>query len=164
VLLVTVHARRVGRSIRAVAAVALLGAGCGDATNAVTDAQPAAATREVLGEASPVNAPGQTLYLQEVTIPPRTQLATHAHEGTQLARVRSGVLTLNIVSGTVVVTRAGGAVEEVTGPAAVQVRPGDSVTENPDLVHYGANDGAEPVVILLAALLRDGAPLATPRP
>ena len=41
---------------------------------------------------------------------------------------------------------------------------GDGVVETRDLIHYGANDGDERVVITLAALLRSGAPLSTPVP
>lgn len=73
----------------------------------------------------------------------------------------SGVLTYNIVSGTVDIRRADGRTEEATGPGVVQLGPGDAVTETAGLVHYGANDGAAPVVIELAALLDRGAPLAT---
>src|SRR5882724_10366122 len=52
-------------------------------------------TRTPLGEASPVNAPGQELYLQRVTIGPGAKLVEHFHQGTQVARVLSGVLTYN---------------------------------------------------------------------
>jgi len=60
-------------------------------------------TRTPLGEASPANAPGQKLYLQQVTIAPHAKLAEHFHQGTQVARVISGTLTYNIVSGTAAV-------------------------------------------------------------
>jgi quercetin dioxygenase-like cupin family protein len=119
-------------------------------------------TRTILAQAAPANAPGQQLYLQEVTIAPKTRLGSHHHEGTQVARVRSGVLMFNVVSGTVSVTRADGSTEELTGPATIRLRPGDSIIERSDLVHYGANNrGKKPVVILLAALLAEDAPLAT---
>jgi quercetin dioxygenase-like cupin family protein len=119
-------------------------------------------TRTILTQTSPANAPGQQLYLQEVRIAPGAKLATHYHQGTQIASVQSGVLTYNIVSGTVSVTRADGKTDDVTGPATVRLRRGDAITETPSLVHYGANKGKKPVVILLAALLATGAPLATP--
>ena len=119
-------------------------------------------TRTILAEASPGNAPGQELYLQEVRIEPGAELATHLHEGTQIATVRSGVLTYNVVSGTASVAHADGTREEVHGPATIRLRSGDAITEAATLVHYGANKGKKPVVILVAALLADGAPLATP--
>src|SRR5204863_9093217 len=119
-------------------------------------------TRTPLGQAAPANAPGQALYLQQVTIAPHAKLAEHFHQGTQVARVISGVLTYNIVSGTAAVTRAGGRTEDVSGPNKVLLRPGDALVETSSLVHFGANDTNKPVVIELAPLLEQGAPLATP--
>src|SRR5204863_9823399 len=101
-------------------------------------------------------------YLQQVTIAPHAKLAEHFHQGTQVARVISGVLTYNIVSGTAVVTRANGKAEDVPGPNKVLLRPGDALVETRALIHFGANDTDKPVVIELAALLEQGAPLATP--
>lgn len=152
----------------AVAAVALLSvAGCGsddEAGDAVatTTTAPAGIVREALGETAPANAPGQVLYLQRVTIPPGERLAEHFHQGTQLATVTSGVLTYNLVSGTVAITRAGGKKTSATGPSTVALRAGDSIVEPRDVVHYGANRSEESVVIELAALLETGAPMATP--
>jgi hypothetical protein len=74
------------------------------------------------------------------------------------------VLTYNIVSGTASVTRADGSTEVATGPTTIRLRPGDSVAEVSTVIHYGANKGTKQVVILLAALLAEGAPLATPAP
>ena len=119
-------------------------------------------TRTPLGQATPANAPGQTLYLQQVTIAAHAKLAEHFHQGTQVAHVISGVLTYNIVSGTATVTRAGGKTEDVPGPNKVLLQPGDALVETSSLVHFGANDTNEPVVIELAAILEQGAPLATP--
>jgi quercetin dioxygenase-like cupin family protein len=118
--------------------------------------------RTPLGEATPANAPGQTMYLQQVDIAPHAKLAEHYHQGTQVARVVSGVLTYNIVSGTAAITRADGKTEHISGPHKVLLRAGDSLVETRDLVHFGANDTAKPVVIELAALLEQGAPFATP--
>ncbi len=122
---------------------------------------PAGVTRVRLGQASPANAPGQTLYLEQVTIAPGAKLSEHFHQGTQVARVVSGVLTYNIISGTAVITRADGRSEEASGPTAVRLGAGETVAETRGLVHFGANDGSRPVVIELAALLEDGAPMAT---
>ena len=150
----------------AVAFATMLGlSSCGSSSTTASDASVPApqVVREALAQATPANAPGQTLYLQEVTIPAHTKLGTHLHEGTQVARVRSGVLTYNIVSGVAVVTRVDGKVENFTGPLVITLNPGDAITETEQLTHFGANDGDIPVVITLAALLRDGAPLATPQ-
>jgi quercetin dioxygenase-like cupin family protein len=154
----------------AIALVVSVGAlsGCSDdtATAATAKSAPDSSTepvvREGLGETAPVNAPGQTLHLQRVTIAAGAKLGEHFHEGTQVAHVESGTLTYNMVSGTVVVTDANGVSTSFTGPTVVTVQAGSSLVETPDVVHFGANDGDEPVVIVLAALLADGAPLATP--
>jgi len=114
-----------------------------------------------LGQASPASAPGQMLYLEQVTIAPGSKLAEHFHQGTQVARVVSGVLTYNIVSGTATITRGDGRTEEASGPREVRLVAGETVTETRGLVHFGANDASEPVVIELAALLDQAAPLAT---
>ncbi|HEY8218157.1 MAG TPA: cupin domain-containing protein [Acidimicrobiia bacterium] len=121
-------------------------------------------TRTILAQTAPDNAPRQELYLEEVKIAPKAKLGTHYHDGTQIAHVTSGVLTYNIVSGTASVTRADGSAEEATGPTTIRLRPGDSVAETKAVVHYGANKGTKPVVILIAALLAEDAPLATPAP
>lgn len=141
-------------------------AGCaGPTTEPAADAagqpvatQPVVRTR--LGQTQPANAPGQTLYLEEVRIEPGAQLATHFHEGTQVARVVSGTLTYNVISGPVTVVRSNGE-EVVTGPVVLTIGPGEGVVETEQVVHFGANSGEEPVVILLSALLADGAPMAT---
>jgi hypothetical protein len=119
-------------------------------------------TRTPLGQASPANAPGQTLYLQRVTIAPHSKLAEHFHQGTQVARVTSGTLTYNIVTGSATITRADGRTEELSAPKTVLLHTDDWIIETAGLEHFGANHTDEPVVIELAALLQDGAPLATP--
>jgi len=143
---------------------AVSGCGSSDDASAAGSGQTAATesvVRDRLGVTTPGNAPGQELFLERVTIAPGARLATHYHEGTQVAHVVSGELTYNIIRGTATVLRADGE-EQATGPTVVILKAGDGVVETPDVVHYGSNDGDEPVVIVLAALLREGAPLATP--
>ena len=134
----------------------------GDVRPAAGDtAHVAEITRTALGEAAPTNAPGQTLHLQEVVIPAHEALPEHFHDGTQVAHVISGTLTYDINQGTALVTRAGGETEELTGPTETELHPGDSIIETAELVHHGSNNGDEPVVVMLAALLAEGAPAAT---
>src|SRR5262249_35783125 len=71
---------------------------CGASTAAHAASKPEPITRTVYGQTAPANAPGQELYLQQVVILPGAKLPEHFHEGTQLATVRSGVLTYNVVS------------------------------------------------------------------
>jgi quercetin dioxygenase-like cupin family protein len=149
------------RTIVAVAVVALAVTGAALTVGAAT------ATREpvrrtVWGQTATPNAPGQQLNLQQVVVDPGAALPEHFHEGTQLAAIRAGVLTYEVVSGSVQVTRADGSTETVAGPGTVKLRRGDSIIEDESLVHYGRNAGRKPVVIEIAALLRQGAPLATP--
>jgi hypothetical protein len=118
--------------------------------------------RTVYGEAAPANAPGQQFYLQQVVVDPGGKLPEHFHEGTQLATIRSGVLTYHVVSGTAVVARANGSTNRYEGPKVVTLRRGDVLVEDESLAHYGSNKGTKPVVLEVAALLRDGAPLSTP--
>ena len=156
-----------GRAASALA-VTLVIATCGLGLVVAPHAADAASTpkepieRTVYGTTDPLNAPGQTLSLQQVVIAPGAKLPVHFHEGTQLTTVRSGVLTYNVVSGTVEITRTDGSIDSVTGPKVVIVRKGDALVENESLVHFGANAGKRPVVLELAVLLRTGAPLSTP--
>lgn len=118
--------------------------------------------RTVWGQASPENAPGQVLYLQQVVVDPGAELAEHYHEGTQLATIRAGVLTYHVQTGQLLVTRRDGTTETIDAPATVKLRRGDTIVEAESLAHFAANQGKRKVVIELAALLHEGAPLATP--
>ncbi len=158
------------RSVRAVAAAVLVGVAVGATGGLVGPGVAAAAgkpttsngiTRIPLGEATPTNAPGQVLYLQRVIIAPGARLAEHFHQGTQVATVTKGTLTYNIVVGTVTITDADGTTRDVVGPKVVRVRAGQSLVERAGLTHYGANTTSRRVVIELAALLEQGAPLST---
>ncbi|MGH8986164.1 MAG: cupin domain-containing protein [Acidimicrobiia bacterium] len=99
-----------------------------------------------------------------MTIQPGARLDTHYHDGTRVAHVIEGALTHDIDQGTAEVTRKDGTVETFTAPESITLDAGDALTETSDLVHFGSNDTDAPVVILVAALLADGAPLATPVP
>jgi quercetin dioxygenase-like cupin family protein len=119
-------------------------------------------TRIELAEGAPANAPGQVLYLQEVRIAPGAKLPVHFHEGTQVASVRKGVLTYEIVAGSATRTRADGTVETFDAPATNKLPKGDALLEPESDEHRGSNDTKKTVMILVAALLAQGAPLATP--
>ncbi len=136
---------------------------CGDAPVASTDSAPASAevTRVLFGQTDPSNAPGQTLYLQQIAIPGGVALPTHFHEGTQIATIQAGVLTYHVVKNTVTVNHADGTSEEVSAPSVVELKVGDGVVETSDMVHWAENKGTQPVQILLATLLTKGAPLST---
>jgi mannose-6-phosphate isomerase-like protein (cupin superfamily) len=118
--------------------------------------------RIVFATTEPQNAPGQTMNLQQVEIDPGAKLPEHFHAGTQIATIKEGVLTYQVVSGSVMVVRNDGSTETLSSPNTVKLRVGDSIVENEGLVHYGANEGKKLVVIEVAALLHTGEPLATP--
>jgi quercetin dioxygenase-like cupin family protein len=129
---------------------------------------PAAAKRTALAQAvDPVGAKGRTLGLSRVTIPPHVQLARHHHAGTQIAYVQRGTLTYFVKTGAVTVFRGAAdqhprVVRRVTAGKTGKVFAGEWVIEQPHVIHFGANDGSTPVVILLATLFTNGSPPSIP--
>lgn len=122
---------------------------------------PTAVVKQVLNEQKdPPGAPGRTLTLMRYVIAPGAKLSPHIHPGIQLAYIESGTLTYTIVSGTANVRRGGGGPEPVTGPATITLHAGDAVNETGDMVHFGANEGSVPLVILASLLTEDGKDLA----
>src|SRR5215211_4228161 len=144
-LLPASSSRRAVAALASAACVLVFTSTAATTAAAATDKVPV--TRSVYGKTAPDNAPGQEMYLQQVVIAPGGKLPEHFHEGTQLATIRSGVLTYNIVTGTAVVTRAGGRTVKVKGKGVVTLRKGDTLVEAESLVHYGSNKGKVPVVI-----------------
>jgi quercetin dioxygenase-like cupin family protein len=156
------------RYLLAGAAALLATAGGGYATGA--QQTPAQATRNALAQAvDPTGAHGRTLGLSRVVIPAHTRLGLHHHPGTQVAYVRKGTLTYTVKSGVVKIFRGAAdqdprVVGRVEAGETGKVHAGEWVIERPSVVHFGANAGDRPVVILLATLFRNGAPAAIPVP
>jgi hypothetical protein len=122
---------------------------------------PAAVVKQVLNQqVDPPGAPGRTLTLMRYVIAPGAKLSPHVHPGIQLAFIESGTLTYTIVSGTASVRRGGGEPTPVTGPTTITLNAGDAVNETGDMVHFGANEGSVPLVILASLLTEDGKDLA----
>jgi hypothetical protein len=128
----------------------------------------ASATRVALAQAvDPTGAKGRTLGLARVTIPAHTQLALHRHPGTQIAYIQTGTLTYTVKQGSVPVFRGAAdqkpqLVRRVTAGHTGVVRSGEWVIERPSAVHFGANRGSRPLVILLATLFTNGSPPSIP--
>jgi hypothetical protein len=130
--------------------------------------------RTILVEATPANAPDQSLSLVRYDIQPGTTLPHHIHPGTQLAYIDSGELTYTVVTGRAEIHRAAadgtpGPTEWLEAGTTTVLNPGDSVIETQDMIHFGADLGTEPVVILASVLLEAGQPAsilepATPTP
>jgi quercetin dioxygenase-like cupin family protein len=112
-------------------------------------------------------APGRTLGLSRVTIPPGGVIPLHHHEGTQVAYIRSGVLTYHVKSGSVKVRRGDAddhprVVKRITAGHTGEIHPGEWIVEQPSTHHKAANNGKQKIVIFLGTLLKHGAPPSTP--
>jgi quercetin dioxygenase-like cupin family protein len=129
---------------------------------------PAQATRTVLAQTvDPAGGHGRTLALSRVVIPAHTQLGLHRHPGTQIAYIQNGTLTYTVRTGVVNVCRGAAdkkprMVRRVAAGQTGPVHAGEWVIERPLAVHFGANEGDRPVVILLATLFENGRPPSIP--
>lgn len=125
------------------------------------DAAESQSLRVSLGSAELTPVSGSDLHLDQVTIPPGVRLPSHFHEGVQIGHVVSGELTYTIEEGSTTVRRGDGRAERVTGPITIVLEAGDWLVEDETLIHHAENLGEVPVVVLVAAVLFDGAPAAT---
>jgi quercetin dioxygenase-like cupin family protein len=124
--------------------------------------------REALAQdVNPRGAKGRTLGLSRVTVPAGSELARHRHTGTQIARIDKGTLTYTVISGSVTV-RKGAAdddptvVRKIAAGQTGQIKAGQWIVEQPNVVHQAANRGTKTVVIYLATLLPNGDPPSVP--
>jgi quercetin dioxygenase-like cupin family protein len=156
--------------IALLAGAAILTTAAGAYAAGAAQDEPAQATRTVLAQAvDPTGARGRTLALSRVRIPAHTRLALHRHPGTQIAYIQKGTLTYTVRSGVVNVYRGPAdqsprLVRRVAPGETGRVRAGEWVIERPRAVHFGANEGDRPLVILLATLFRTGSPASIPVP
>jgi quercetin dioxygenase-like cupin family protein len=124
--------------------------------------------RKALAQSEHVQgAPGRTMVLSKVTVPPGAALAVHHHLGTQISRVVSGTLTYTVRRGKAELFEGESdseprLVRDITAGKTAKIRAGQWLVEQPSDIHQAANRGSAPVVIYLATLLQDGAPPATP--
>jgi quercetin dioxygenase-like cupin family protein len=153
----------------ALLATVLLLAGTAYAAGAAHRA-PAQASRTVLAQAvDPPGGHGRTLGLSRVRIPAHTRLALHRHPGDQVAYVQKGTLSYTVERGVVKVYRGAAdqdpvVVRRIAAGQSGKVHAGEWVVERPWVVHFGANRGDRPVVILLATLFKNGKPASIPVP
>jgi quercetin dioxygenase-like cupin family protein len=150
----------------AIAAVGLLAAGV--AVGAViAQSGGSTVTRTSLAQSTKVKgAKGRTLGLSRVTIPAGGTIALHHHEGTQVAYIKSGVLTYSVKKGSVTVMTGTGdnpvVVRKIGAGQTGKIRAGQWIVEQPSTIHQAANNGKAKIVIYLSTLLRTGAPPSTP--
>jgi quercetin dioxygenase-like cupin family protein len=127
---------------------------------------PTEVIKQVLGTTDPSTAKGQELYLYTVLIPAGAAIPPHTHPGPQLGHIEEGTLTYTVIDGEVTVLRAAGTPEESTetieAPATTELHVGDTVIEEPGMVHGAANDGEATVRVLLSSLFPIGAELSSP--
>jgi quercetin dioxygenase-like cupin family protein len=149
-------------------ACALLAVGAGIGWAAAKSGGPPAVKRIALAATDdPHGADGRTLGLSRVVIPPGGQIALHHHQGTQIARVESGVLTYSVETGSVEVRRGAAdddpqVVRTIEAGESGRIRAGEWLVEQPSDHHRAANRGDKRIVIYLATLLETGAPPSTP--
>ena len=118
--------------------------------------------RTVLAAGHPSAAPDRNLELVRYTIQPGTALPPHRHPGTQLAYIESGTLAYTVIEGEVVINQADGGSRVIRPGATGTVEAGEWIMEHEGIVHFGANDGDVPVVILASSLLEADEPPAIP--
>jgi quercetin dioxygenase-like cupin family protein len=118
-------------------------------------------TREDLGRTLAENAPGQELGLWHYTIPVGAVLPPHTHPGPQLARIITGSLEYTVIAGEGTVISMDGTSTPI-GPGTYVLEAGDTIVENPELQHTGANRGPGVVELIASTLYPEGAPLSTP--
>ena len=148
--------RRILIGLSALALVALGGAGATLAISATSD-PPAPKYNSLARVVNPIGAPGRALNLARVVIQPGAKIPLHLHQGTQVGYIQSGTLTYTVESGQArVMTGPGDAPEFVRLIKAGQtsrVKAGEWLIEQPSNHHRAANNGNDPVVILLSNLL-----------
>jgi quercetin dioxygenase-like cupin family protein len=123
------------------------------------------AVRVTHAEGPAAGAPGRTLTLASVVVPPGATLARHRHPGTQVAVITAGRLTYTVHTGTVRAYRRGADGDPVLWRAlragSTTVLPaGTSLVEQPGSIHRAANRGRTPVRITLSMLAPNGSPPA----
>jgi quercetin dioxygenase-like cupin family protein len=127
-----------------------------------------APVRKALAQTEHVQgAPGRTMVLSQVTVPPGARLAVHHHLGTQVSRVVSGTLTYTVRRGQAELFEGESdseprLIRDITAGKTAKIRAGQWLVEQPSDIHQAANRGSTPVVIYLATLLQDGAAPSTP--
>jgi quercetin dioxygenase-like cupin family protein len=151
--------------IAMLAASALVAAGAGG--YAIAGEQQTAVREALAGTDNAIGAPGKTLGLSRVTIPPGVRLALHRHAGTQAAYIDQGTLTYTVRVGEVRVAKGPfdakhKIVRVIRAGQTGQIASGQWIVEQPNVIHFAENRGTKPVVIYLSTLFPIGAPPSIP--
>jgi quercetin dioxygenase-like cupin family protein len=148
-----------------IAGVVIAGCGGNDGGSSVTKGVNEV-TRQLLASTTASAAPGQSLELTRVIVPPHESLAPHTHPGPQMAVIERGTLTYTVLKGEVEVTRAAGTTSARTETASsgqtIDLKAGDSLIEPAGMEHEAMNTTGKPIVIYLSSLFPQGAPPSSP--
>jgi quercetin dioxygenase-like cupin family protein len=121
---------------------------------------------QMLGNAQPAAAAGQTLVLVRAIFGPGGGIGPHTHPGTLVISVESGAFGFTPVhEGEMTVMRSGdpgtpAASEPLTVGQETVLHPGDWVVET-GMVHSARTVGDEPVEVVFSGLVEAGQPLTT---
>jgi quercetin dioxygenase-like cupin family protein len=163
-----VRRRRIRNTMLIVGLVAVTASGTAYATSSIVAGdKPPQAKREPLGEkVNPAGAPGRTLGLERVIIPPRAVVPLHTHHGDQIPYIQSGSIRYHVQRG---VLRVYGSpppnarpIKTVRAGQTVLITAGQWVVESPGMQHRVSNPGRTRAVIYVASLLRNGEPPSDP--
>lgn len=147
-----------------VVGVALVGGGYVAGVSQGDSTAPTPKRIELATSAAVRGAEGHTLRLSRVTVPAGASLALHHHPGTQISNIEQGTLTYTVKTGRVRVMRGDAAqpklVRTIKAGQTGRIRTGQWIVEQPHVIHQAANRGKTDVVIVLATLFPDGAPLS----
>jgi quercetin dioxygenase-like cupin family protein len=147
-----------------VVGVGLIGGGYAAGVSQGDTTAPTPKRVELAASESVRGAQDRTLRLSRVTVPAGASLALHHHPGTQISNIEQGTLTYTVKTGQVRVMRGDAAkpklVRTIKAGQTGQIRHGQWIVEQPNVVHQAANRGKTDVVIVLATLFPDGAPLS----
>jgi quercetin dioxygenase-like cupin family protein len=147
-----------------VAGVALIGGGYVAGAAQGEAPAPTAKRAELAVSESVRGAKDRTLRLSRVTVPAGANLALHHHPGTQISNIEAGTLTYTVKTGQVKVMRGDAStpklVRTIKAGQTAGIRSGQWIVEQPNVIHQAANRGKTDVVITIATLFPDDAPLS----
>ncbi len=148
--------RRLITGLTGLALFALGGVGAAIAISATSDPPPPK-YNSLARVVDPIGAKGRALGLSRVVIQPGAKIPLHLHQGTQLGYIQSGTLTYTVEKGRAKVMRGPGdsakLVRLIKAGQTARVKAGQWLIEQPSNHHRAANNGKEPVVILISNLL-----------
>lgn len=154
------------RTVTLLVATALALAALSVMINSVLAASAPTAKRALVGAfKNPLGAKGRTLGLSIVTIPAGVTLPLHHHLGTQVSYIQTGILRYTVRSGRVRVMKgladqSPKLVRTISAGQTGSLTAGEWIVEQPSDIHMAM--AKTKVVVLLASLLKNGAPAATP--